>query len=292
MKAAGMDTLSRLLSLHPVRTTLDSRCQLAASSRVDCGAESSSVAPYHLILDGMVLLHMEGRAPLPLRAGDMLVLPHGDAHSLSTPDGADILCGQFHAGVSATSTLIHVLPTIVLVSTADRPELAQMSALAMMLRDAANAMLPGSGAVSSHLASALFALLLRAWLEQADSVPGLFGLLAEPRVSPAVRHMLKAPGAPCNVEQMADACHMSRTTLIRLFRDAAGNAPGEVLTHLRMVQAAQWLEQGTRSVRDIGEAAGYQSEAAFNRAFKRYHGVGPGEFRRGHPRAHTEILRG
>jgi AraC family transcriptional activator of mtrCDE len=292
MNAAGMDALSRLLSLHPVRTTLDSRCQLAASSRVDRSAESSSVAPYHLILDGTVLLHMDGRAPLLLRAGDMLVLPHGDAHSLATPDGADILCGQFHAGVSATSALITVLPTILLVSTADRPELAKMGALAMMLRDEANAMSPGTEAVSSHLASALFALLLRAWLAQAGSVPGLFGLLAEPRLSPAVQHMLKAPGIPCNVEQMADACHMSRTTLIRLFRDAAGNAPGEVLTHLRMVQAAQWLGQGTRSVRDIGEATGYQSEAAFNRAFKRYHGVGPGEFRRGHPRAHTEIPRG
>jgi AraC family transcriptional activator of mtrCDE len=290
MNAAGLDALSRLLSQHPVRTTLDSRCQLAAKSRVDHSTESSSAAPYHLVLDGTVLLHLEGRAPLLLRAGDMLVLPNGDAHGLSTPEGADILCGQFHAGASATSVLFNVLPTIVLVSTADRPELAKMGALAMMLRDEANAKLPGTGAVSSHLASALFALLLRAWLEEAGSVPGLFGLLAEPRLSPALQHMLKAPGAPCNVEQMADACHMSRTTLIRLFRDAAGNGPGEVLTHFRMVQAAQWLGLGTRSVRDIGEAAGYQSEAAFNRAFKRYHGVGPGEFRRGHPRARAEIL--
>jgi AraC family transcriptional activator of mtrCDE len=288
MNAAGMDALSRLLSMHPVRTTLDSCCRLAASSRVQRRAESSHVAPYHLILAGTVSLEMDAGPPLLLRAGDMLVLPHGQSHGLSTAEGADILCGQFHAGASAAGALIDALPAIVLVSTAGRPELAKLGALAMMLHDEASAILPGSEAVSSHLASALFALLLRAWLEQAAPLHGLLGLLAEPRLRPALQHILTAPGAPCNIEQMADACHMSRTTLIRLFRDTAGTGPGEVLTHLRMAQAAQWLGQGTRSVRDISEAAGYQSEAAFNRAFKRHHGVGPGEFRRGHPRARRD----
>jgi AraC family transcriptional activator of mtrCDE len=53
-----------------------------------------------------------------------------------------------------------------------------------------------------------------------------------------------------------------------------------MLMQTRMTQAARWLAHGKRSVGDIGEAVGYQSEAAFNRVFKRCFGVGPGQYRR------------
>jgi len=90
---------------------------------------------------------------------------------------------------------------------------------------------------------------------------------------------LAAPEQAWALNDLARLCHMSRASFVRLFNHVAGTTPATVLLHTRMAQAAVWLARHERSVRDIGEAVGYQSEAAFNRAFKRYFGVGPGLYR-------------
>jgi AraC family transcriptional activator of mtrCDE len=241
-----------------------------------------------------------------MQAGDMLVLPRGHAHRLytsgadqTTPvqkvfqeasiaqvgnEGAgersDILCGQFHFEASASRTLVAALPDIVLVRTAGRQDFAGLQVLVGLLRDETNELRPGANAVISHLASALFSLLLRAWLEQASAAPGLFALLGDPRLSQAFHDMLSEPGKAWSLEQLAQRCSMSRATFVRVFRSVAGATPGDLLLHIRMAQAAQWLNQSRQSIGAISEAVGYQSEAAFNRAFKRYTGVGPGQYRR------------
>ena len=283
-----MDALSRLLSLHPIRTALDTRCRAAAPWNVDHLAQSHGTAPYHLVVEGGAWLELAGQPPLRLRAGDMLVLPRGHAHTLRVgvddgqADGAltDILCGQFHFGAAAANTLIGALPDVVLIRTDGGPEFAGLQALVPLLRDESSATRPGANAVVSHLASALFALILRAWLKQADAVPGLFALLADARLAPALQAMLTTPEKAWTMEQLAQLCHMSRSTFLRAFGKVAPATPGELLMRVRMAQAAQWLKQAHRGIGEIGEAVGYHSEAAFNRAFKRYMGAGPGQYRR------------
>lgn len=301
-----MDALSRLLALYPVRTALDIRCHFGAPWRLDEAAVESGVAPYHMIVAGDAWLTLAGQAPQALQQGDIVVLPQGSAHSLHTEssaaagpirvlapaqavafmgnDGAgpvsDILCGQFHFESAAAGALLAGLPQVLVVRTSGREDFTGLRALMTMLRFETEVLRPGASAVVSQLSSALFALLMRAWLEQAENVGGLFALLAEPRLQAALQQMLAQPGEPWSLAQLAQACHMSRATFARLFRQAAGTTPGEVLLHTRMAQAAQWLAHGTRPVAVIGEAVGYQSEAAFNRVFKRSFGVGPGQYRR------------
>lgn len=82
-----------------------------------------------------------------------------------------------------------------------------------------------------------------------------------------------------SLDRLAQLCNMSRSTFMRAFRKVAGVTPGELLARLRMAQAAQWLKQGQRSVGEVGAAVGYESEAAFHRAFKRHMGKGPGQYR-------------
>lgn len=281
-----MDALSHLLSLYPIQTALDTRCRSAAPYCMAHVARAHGTAPYHLIVEGGAVLRMAGHPPLRLLAGDMLVLTRGQAHTLdigahsSDRESSDVLCGQFHFGAAAAGKLMSALPDVVLIRTAGRQEFVGLQALVNLLRDEAGATRPGANAVVSHLASALFALILRAWMQQADAIPGLFALLANQRLAPALQQMLAAPDQAWTLPQFAQLCNMSRATFLRSFRKVSGGTPGELLMHIRMAQAAQWLAQAHRGVAEVAAAVGYQSEAAFNRAFKRHMGEGPGQYRR------------
>lgn len=305
------DTLSRLLHLYPVSTTLDIHCHFGAPWQLAEARRAAGTAPYHIMLSGGALLQSDGGKGIVLQAGDIAVLPHGSEHVLHagsgeavpafTPTGpahailirkengadgpaSDILCGQFHFDTLAAAALLPSLPAIMLVRTAGRPDFAGLQALMNMLRLETEQTRPGSHAVVTQLSSALFALLLRAWLEQDESQgqPGLFALLASPRLQRALHCMLSEPGRAWSLAQLAQACHLSRTTFTRLFREAAGATPGDVLTHTRMAQAARLLTERQQAVSTVADAVGYQSEASFHRAFKRHFLIGPGQYRRQH----------
>ena len=303
-----MDALSRLLTLYPLRTALDVRCHFGAPWLLDQPAVAPGIAPYHLIVRGSALLDAAGQRGLPLQAGDIVVFPHGDAHQLSLGDPAaatpqqelpgehllrevrnggdgqstDILCGEFRFDAQADGGrgLLAALPAVLVVRTAGQPDTAGLRHLIAMLQSEAETPRAGSGAIVGQLASALFALLIRAWIEQAMTVPGLFAVLAERRLQAALHGMLAQPEHPWDLEELAALCHMSRATFARLFKQAAGATPADMLAQLRMTQAARLLEQGKQAVGSIAEAVGYQSEAAFNRAFKRQYGIGPGAYRK------------
>ena len=302
-----MDSLSRLLALYPMRTALDVHCHFGAPFLLHQQAVEAGVAPYHLILQGQARLAMPGSEELLLQAGDIVVFPHGSAHTLhleqadaaaaplyalpsATPlrrvsnDGAgpatDILCGQFTWEPGMSQTLLASLPPCLLVRTQGQPHLAGLRALMDLLQQEAEQAQPGAATVLAQLSSALFAMLMRAWLAQSVQLPGLFAALAERRLQAALQAMLAQPGENWDLPRLAGLCHMSRATFARIFRQVAGTTPAALLQQLRMAQAAQWLRHDHRPVALIGELAGYQSEAAFNRVFKRSFGMGPGQYRR------------
>ncbi|WP_306397815.1 AraC family transcriptional regulator [Telluria beijingensis] len=298
----GIDTLSRLLSLFTLRTSLDIRCALAAPWVLEQPAATPGVAPYHLIVEGEAAVDTPTGERIALHAGDIVVFPQGGAHRLHAGpperaqplmdvpgpaplrwvanggDGAPtgILCGQFVFDEGARRVLQPALPAVIVVHASTRPDFAGLLALVTMLRSEADSARPGAAAVVEQLSGALFTLLLRAWLDDGPTTPGLLAVLADRRLGAALRLMLAQPERPWLVEDLAAACFMSRATFARLFRQLAGTTPLDALVQLRMTQAAQWLARDTRPVAAIG----YQSEAAFNRVFKRSYGVGPGAWRR------------
>ncbi|NUU03739.1 cupin domain-containing protein [Herbaspirillum robiniae] len=311
-----MDALSRLLSLHPVRAALDIRCRFGEPWNLPHEALAFGVAPYHFILEGRARLEVDGREPMQLQPGDLVLFTRGAAHVIYTapPQDAvavrvvdpgaslrlhindeagsgrrpvsDFLCGQFHFESPQSNALMQALPEVVLVRGAELPDGHGLRVLATLLRDecggadGSGQLREGAQAVVSGLAAALFGLAIRAWLGQGGPQPGLLALLAHPRLQRAVQAMLEAPQEEWPLERLAEACHMSRATFARQFREAGATTPGEVLQQLRMAQAAKLLSYGKMGTAEIGEAVGYQSEAAFNRVFKKYSGVGPGAYRR------------
>lgn len=302
-----MGSLSQLLSLYPVRTALDIRCRFGAAWVLDHGGSGAGVAPYHLVVRGGGRLEVGGQKDIRLEPGDIVLFPTGSPHRLYSEGGLEapvpareqdggplrllynegdapetgILCGQFEFSHGKANALLAALPDVVHIRTRERGDLVMLRSLLEMLRVETESERPGARAVISQLASALFALLMRAWMEQTASTPGLFALLAEPRLRSALQGMLAAPEHPWQLAELAAACNMSRATFARVFQKAANATPAEILTRTRMARAAVLLGEGRLQMGEVAERVGYQSEAAFNRVFKRYYGIAPGSYRRG-----------
>lgn len=302
-----MGNLSRLLSLYPVNTALDVQCRFGAPWVLDHAEASAGVVPYHVIVRGQGRLEVGDRKDIPLQAGDVILFPNGSPHRLysdamqelqsvqvhevdSTPlrllynEGTapetGILCGQFEFGSGSPNALLAALPELIHVGSKDVGQFAVLRGLIEMLRLESEEVRPGGRVVISQLASALFALVMRAWLDQAAVVPSLFAMLTEPRLAAALQAILTAPERPWQLAELASACNMSRATFTRVCRKVTDATPAEILTQTRMAKAALLLAEGRLPVGDIAEKVGYQSEAAFNRLFKRYHGLAPGAYRR------------
>jgi AraC family transcriptional activator of mtrCDE len=301
-----MDALSRLIQLAQLQGNLDVRCQFAGGFAVDHAEAPRGEALFHLVLDGGCAIEPAGEPPLEMQAGDLVIFPHGAAHLIrdrrgqrrTAPvrvehdgllplrrngDGApelDLLCGRFRYAPASASLLLSTLPGTLKVSLRDAAGMEALQALVALMRHEAGQRQPGALAVVTALTHALFALALRAYAT--GDVHGLLPLLADARLGGAVQAMLAEPARPWTLEELGRVAAMSRASFARHFGERAGMTPGECLARLRMQIAGDLLLRTRRRTGDIGQDVGYQSEAAFGKAFRHYMGTTPARFRREH----------
>ena len=303
-----MDLLSRLLHLYPVDVDLELACKLGAPWSLENAQAGFGTAPYHIITSGNVWLHTPNTPAVLLEEGDIVVLPSGMAHTLfadgdsggsrievtysdslpvvaNSSAGArnEMLCGHFSFEPDVAGPLMSSLPEVLHVRHASCGDLDEMALLIRLLRKEAQEIRLGSSVIVRQLASVLFALILRAWTEQAPAQSGMLSLLADPRLRRGLQAMLDDPAKQWSVDELAEACHMSRASFARHFGKVAAMTPGEMLMRIRMARAAQLLRGDGRNVAIIANSVGYQSEAAFNRAFSRFYGSTPGTWRKAAP---------
>jgi AraC family transcriptional regulator, activator of mtrCDE len=116
---------------------------------------------------------------------------------------------------------------------------------------------------------------------ESDTAPfGLLALAAHPRLAPALTAMFNEPAHPWTLPELARLCNMSRATLVRHFQDKVGHSASDLLTDIRMTLAANELKKPSTSTEIVAEIVGYQSLAAFRRAFTQRMGTTPGDWRR------------
>ncbi|MGO4701466.1 cupin domain-containing protein [Dyella sp. 2RAB6] len=301
-----MDALSRLIQLAQLQGNLDVRCQFAGGFAVDHAAAPRGEALFHLVLDGGCAIEPAGEAALELEAGDLVIFPHGAAHlvrdrrgqpraapvrtehdgllplrrNADGPPELDLLCGRFRYAPTSASLLLSTLPATLKVSLRDAAGMEALQALVALMRHEAGQRQPGALAVVTALTHALFALALRAYAT--GDVHGLLPLLADARLGSAVQAMLAEPARAWTLEELGRVAAMSRASFARHFGERAGMTPGECLARLRMQIAGDLLLRTRRRTGDIGQDVGYQSEAAFGKAFRHYMGTTPARFRREH----------
>jgi AraC family transcriptional activator of mtrCDE len=308
-----LDWLSRFLDMVPVRGHLDLRCLYGAPWRVAQERAEPGEMPYHVVLAGTALLEdPAGGPPRRLTAGDILLLPHGGAHTLHDGSGAsatpararaalnltvsenagtgerlDMLCGRFVIAPSHERLLRDYLPPWLVVQTASQGApmertgtSAQLASLVALMRSESAVDSLGGHAMLNALSTALFALTLRLASEAEEAPAGLLALAGHPRLAPVLAALFHEPARPWTLPELARLCHMSRATLARHFQESLGRSASDLLADIRMTLAANELKKSSASTGAVAEAVGYQSEAAFQRAFKQRMGVTPARWRR------------
>lgn len=305
-----MDWLSRLFEMMPVRGRLDLRCSYGAPWRIDQGPREANEIPYHAVLSGSALLEdPAGGKPLPLNAGDILLLPGNPRHVMHDRGGArpkparirralnllisentgrgerfDLLCGHFAVAPPHDRLLRNYLPPKLVVHAGSHDgqnETAMQLAglVALMRRESRDDHLGGQ-AMLNALSTAMFTLVLRLASEAEDAPRGLLALAGHPRLAPAVAALFNEPARAWSLPELARLCNMSRATLARQFQEKLGRSASDLLTDIRMTLAANELKGSSLSTGAVAESAGYQSEAAFQRAFKNHMGITPAQWRR------------
>jgi AraC family transcriptional activator of mtrCDE len=299
--------------MMPVSGHLDIRCLYGAPWRIDTGRAEAGEIPYHAVVGGSVVLETPGGgAPRRLTAGDILMLPHGGAHILHDGSGAppapvsnraglnltisentgtgdrlDMLCGRFVLPPEHDRMLRDYLPPILVVSAADRSNStartgtgAQLASLVNLMRSESAVENLGGNAMLNALSTAMFTLTLRLASELEKAPHGLLALAGNPRLAPALAAMFHEPDRAWSLPELARLCNMSRATMARHFQERLGRSANDFLTDIRMALAANKLAKSSVSTAAVAEEVGYQSEAAFQRAFKQRTGMTPAQWRR------------
>jgi AraC-like DNA-binding protein len=315
-----MDALSELLRAVKLSGALfyNSRCTApwclsAPPSRaflpyVAPGA--THIIEFHHISEGRAYVRV-GEETTPLAAGDVVMMPHGDAHFMGNGTGgalidgtaalpalmsgrvhfADfggggentgIVCGYLACDAELIKPVLTGLPRVVRVNFRSDAAGEWFEKTLRHAVDQATAMAPGADVIIAHLAEVLFAEVLRRYLL---SLPeGRTGWLAgagDPAVSRALGALHRRPAHPWSLEELAEEARVSRSVLSERFARFLGTSPMNYLTEWRLELGAEQLRTTSRSVQRIASEVGYESEAAFNRAFKRRFNAPPARYRRG-----------
>jgi AraC-like DNA-binding protein len=141
---------------------------------------------------------------------------------------------------------------------------------------------PGGEAVITRLADVLVIQAIRAWIETAPAArSGWLGALQDPQIGRALALIHRDPARPWTVASLARELAMSRSAFAARFSQLVGEPAMQYLTRWRMQLAHHALQAEGATVAELSGRLGYQSEAAFARAFKRVVGVPPGAAKRG-----------
>jgi AraC-like DNA-binding protein len=283
---------------------------------------------YHLLTEGQGFAGLEHGKRIPLVAGDIVIFPHGDSHTVS--NGAQVepvdqerelhrifahglklaraggggevtklVCGYMSCDPQLSRVFLAGLPAVFKVNVRDGAAGRWLESSIRFSVEEADASRAGGEAVMAKLSEVLFVETLRRYISELP--PEQTGWLAgarNPEVGKALALLHHHPARSWTIASLAQEVGLSRSVLAERFRHYMGEPPMSYLTGWRLQLGAQMLKSGSRSVAEIAAEVGYESEAAFNRAFKRSCRIPPARFRsesrageKASPSANADALR-
>jgi AraC-like DNA-binding protein len=270
------------------------------------------VMEYHVVTAGSCWGGLLGETPVRLDAGDIIVFPHGDSHVMSSAPGmrsppdvaafrrasslrlpiamqlgaggaerSQLICGFLGCDARPFNPLLATLPRVLHLPchSAGGGVIEQLVKLALAESEAARA---GGECVLARLSELLFVEVVRRYVAALppENAGWLSGLRNE-SIGRVLAELHARPAHPWSLDELARTVGVSRSVLAERFAHFVGVPPMQYLAQWRMQLAATLLSSSTLGLSEIAERVGYGSEAALSRAFKRWVGMAPAEWRRG-----------
>lgn len=268
------------------------------------------IAFFHFLIEGDCKARLaEGGETLDLKAGDFVLFPqdhehllgsdlnlppvraeglprtiHGESMHMRHGGGGEptrFVCGYLACDRHISKSLFSSLPRMLRISIGGDQGMAWLSELLRVGVSESRAQRPGARSLLTKLSELIFVEAMR---HHAASLPpeqrGWLAGLRDPHVGKALGLLHARPGHPWMVDELAREVALSRSVLAQRFTELIGEPPMQYLTHWRLALAARALRSGHEAIARIAERYGYESEAAFNRAFKREFGAPPAFWRR------------
>ena len=303
-----MGPLGEALHFLRMSGSLYCRSEMSAPWGVDLPALPDCLM-FHFVTAGQAWLEVEDLPPRLLQPGDLALVPHGRGHRLVSAPGqaaealfdlpreliseryellrhggggapASLICGAVRFDHPAAHQLIRLLPKLICIeaNSGDGGEWIH-STLRFMAAEARE-LRPGGETVITRLADILVIQAIRAWIVQDPAAQtGWLGALQDRQIGRALALIHRDPAQAWTVAALASAVAMSRSAFAARFTERVGEPAMRYVARWRMQQALTWLKEEPTGLADIAARLGYQSEAAFSRAFKRWMGAAPGSMR-------------
>lgn len=271
----------------------------------------NNVARFHLVVQGICHVEIDGGSVVDLGPGDLILIPNGRSHVLADAEGREarpletvldavgydgngtliigdgdsqastqMVCGHFTFRNGADHPILRALPDYLVFSAAKR---TQEPLLDDLLRLVARRMFSyqlGSIASVTRLSEVVFIELLRIGIDSNQDLRAIIGAFTDGQIGQAMELMHQATDQYWTIESLATAVGMSRSRFAHRFSELVGVGPMSYLADWRLQKALSLLEGSRSNIQQVALQTGYQSPAAFSRAFTGKFGFSPREYRR------------
>lgn len=300
------DPLGEILHQLRIDGSLYCRSELSGDWSLDMPILPGKMM-FHIITAGQCWLSVVGEPTRLLKQGSLVLVPHGLGHVISsdpslsptplfesgviqvseryetlniTGDGdiTELTCGIMGFDQFAGKQLMQQLPPMLIVEPGQYNQQDWLNSTLQFIGQEARQLKPGGETIITHLGDILVIQLIRHWMEHSPQASeGWIGALRDKHIGIALRAIHHQPEKKWTVDSLAQECGMSRSGFSAHFKQLLGDSVKSYLTQWRMNLAYQRLKQQHEPLINLAQELGYESEAAFSRAFKRIMGVSPGK---------------
>ena len=263
----------------------------------------------HVVTSGTCCLEVNNRDVI-LQPGDLALLPRCEGHQLASAPGmagvklfdtsreqlsdryeilklggggkpSTLLCGVFQFDHPAARHLVTLLPRVIVVEAWNSPNADWIQSTVRTIGFEARELRPGGETIITRLADILVIHAIRSWIAvDPTAQTGWFGALRDRRLGPVIAQIHRDPYRAWTLDSLAAEAAMSRSAFASSFTEQVGEPAMHYVTRWKMHTAVTWLSEEDVAVVELARRLGYESEAAFSRAFKRFVGVSPGSMRK------------
>lgn len=305
-----MDVLDDILDTLDLRGTLYFRTDFSAPWSVTV-PKYQQAARFHLVIQGQCHVGFEDGESTILNPGDLILIPRGNLHILSdspcqtAPDletvlsalnydgkgvlvagdgdpeaATQMICGHFTFRQGADHPILRALPDYLITRASDRALEPELDDILRLTTRRMFGGAPGSSAAVTRLSEIMFIELIRFGLARNEELSTVMAAFSDRHIGNALSLIHERPEEAWTVQRLALEVGMSRSRFADRFGELVGTGPMSYLTDWRLQKALSALSEAGHSVQQIAIESGYQSSAAFTRAFTTKFGIPPTEYRR------------